>query len=406
MDRLPNSGYLLDQLLHCSLDSIYFKDTQSRIVMSNEACAKRHGVNSPEEEIGKTDFDIFSDEHAKQAYADEQQIIKTGNVLRNVEEKETWPDGHVTWVSTTKAPIRDDDGNILGILGITRDITEHKKAELYTEHYQQEISAIKEMLEEDARVANRLQQGFFKSRFPAFPEGATPDEACIEFVHQFHKSNLVSGDSCSIQRLSATKVAILQCHILGSGTRSALATALIRGIMQQIAPVAENPAAYITRLNEHLYPLLHTDHLLLDVTACYMVLDVSTGIVQTVSAGHPQPLHFRKGQPVKWLFENLVMRGPALAVHPHSTFYAVKTRLRPTDSVLLFSDGLFSVTNTHDEPFCEQRLLRTAQEYAEKPLKQIFQGLEQTVLEFSAEGHFTDDVCMVGFQLRNLMEYT
>ena len=79
---------------------------------------------------GKTDYDFFTEEHASAAFADEQLIIATGQPVIGIEEKETWPDGRTTWVSTTKMPLRDDEGKIMGIFGISRDITKHKKREL------------------------------------------------------------------------------------------------------------------------------------------------------------------------------------------------------------------------------------------------------------------------------------
>ena len=87
------------------------------------------GLSDPGQAIGKTDFDFFTEEHARQAFDDEQRIMRTGAPLVGFEEKETWPDGHVTWVSTTKVPLRDASGKITGLVGISRDITEHKRME-------------------------------------------------------------------------------------------------------------------------------------------------------------------------------------------------------------------------------------------------------------------------------------
>ena len=77
---------------------------------------------------GKTDFDYFTDEHAQQAFADEQTIIQTGQML-SLEEKETYSDRSDSWVSTIKMPLHDKEGNIIGTFGISRDITERKQSE-------------------------------------------------------------------------------------------------------------------------------------------------------------------------------------------------------------------------------------------------------------------------------------
>ena len=110
-------------------DNIYFKDRESRFVAANRAMLSWTGFKDQSEIIGKTDQDLFAGEHADAALADEQKIIATGQPIVGVEEKETWPDGHETWVSTTKVPWRDASGNVIGIFGWSRDITARKLGE-------------------------------------------------------------------------------------------------------------------------------------------------------------------------------------------------------------------------------------------------------------------------------------
>jgi PAS domain S-box-containing protein len=126
---LTQEQNLLHALMDTTPDHIYFKDTACRFIRINKATANKHGLTDPAAAIGKTDFDFFTDEHAKPAYADEQEILRSGQSLVGIEEKETWLDGRETWASTTKVPIRDQAGRIVGIVGISRDITAHKHAE-------------------------------------------------------------------------------------------------------------------------------------------------------------------------------------------------------------------------------------------------------------------------------------
>ncbi|MHB8055694.1 MAG: sensor histidine kinase [Candidatus Aminicenantales bacterium] len=124
-------GYhaFLDALMDNISDYIYFKDLDSRFLRINAAHARAFGLSDPAQAIGKTDFDFFIEEHARQALEDEQKIIQTGRPIIGLVEKETRADGRVSWVSTTKMPLRDDQGQIIGTFGISRDITAQKLAE-------------------------------------------------------------------------------------------------------------------------------------------------------------------------------------------------------------------------------------------------------------------------------------
>jgi PAS domain S-box-containing protein len=126
---LTQEQYLLRTLLDNSPDRIYFKDIHSRFTRTSKSQAEMCGLSDPANMLGKTDFDLFADAHAWPAFQAEQQIIATGQAIVGFEEKETWPDGRATWANTTKMPLRDAAGKIVGTFGISRDITERKRAE-------------------------------------------------------------------------------------------------------------------------------------------------------------------------------------------------------------------------------------------------------------------------------------
>lgn len=128
-EALVREQYLLRSLLDNIPDAIYFKDEKSRFISINKAHARLFGLDDPSLAVGKTDIDFVNTEHTIQAFQDEQEIIRTGRPIIGKEEMEIWLDREPTWVSTTKMPLRDTTGEIIGTFGISRDITEQKKAE-------------------------------------------------------------------------------------------------------------------------------------------------------------------------------------------------------------------------------------------------------------------------------------
>lgn len=136
---------MLQVLLETIPDRIYFKDRDSRFVLNNQAHAVSLGVASPADCAGKNDFDFFSSEHAERAFADEQEIIRTGVPIVGKVERTTLRDGRtMAWVSTTKMPWRNAAGEIIGTFGLTRDITATKNAE---QHLQEERNLLRTIVD-------------------------------------------------------------------------------------------------------------------------------------------------------------------------------------------------------------------------------------------------------------------
>ena len=402
--KIPGSDYLLENLMNNMLDSIYFKDRQSRFVMVNRACADKHGWKSVDDAKGHTDFDDFAKEHADRAFADEQRIIETGEPLFGIEEKETYPDGSVTWASTTKMPLKNDDGEIIGTFGISRDITGHKEAELRAARYDEQVRNIKEQMEENVRIASDLQQTFFPRSYTFFQAAGEGSKSAVQFLHHYHASGIVSGDFCAIRQLSATEAGIFVCDVMGHGVRAALGTALICAMIEESVALENDPGRYLGRMNELLLPILRQEDMFLYVTACCMVFDASSGTLRFANAGHPVPLYFPAGgDSAQWLMDDTSLRGPALAIAEDAEYQTVESIIQPGDTVVMYTDGLYELESPDGEEFGEDRLLEAAIRASGLPLAELFTALIGSAGDFSVEGGFNDDVCLVGFTFHNPM---
>jgi PAS domain S-box-containing protein len=187
--QLARQQYILDTFLANVPDSIYFKDLESRITRANQAHATYLGLDDPTQEIGKTDFDFFPEEQARRKFEQEQEIIRTGQPILNVEE----PEGPESWILTTKMPLRDEHGEIIGTFGISRDITAIKQVQAalekaYAEVEQQVQERTAELRREIAEreqaqaESARLQQEVIEAQRRAIQELSTPIIPALEGI--------------------------------------------------------------------------------------------------------------------------------------------------------------------------------------------------------------------------------
>lgn len=127
-EELREERNMLRTLIDSMPDIIYFKDTQGRFLIANGAMAPHMGLQRREDLIGKTDFDFHPLQMAERYRSAEEEILRTGKAFVNVEEPVVDQEGETHWISTTKMPLHDDQGNAIGLVGIGRDITAEKEA--------------------------------------------------------------------------------------------------------------------------------------------------------------------------------------------------------------------------------------------------------------------------------------
>lgn len=395
--------FLLSVLMENTSDRIYFKDHQSRFILVNKAMLKRRKLNDLSQIIGKTDFDFFAEEHARQAFADERQIMETGQPIVGLEEKETWPDGSVTWASTTKGCLRDGQGRVIGTFGISRDITEHKHAEQALAERTRQLQQKNLQMEEELKMAHELQRAMLPQRFPGLSNGGPPKENALEFFSFYFPTGAVSGDFFDVVELSDTKVGVFICDVMGHDVRAALVTAMMRALVQDLSVASGDPGHLLAQVNRGLVGVFKQTGTTIYATGFYLIADVANGDLWYASAAHPDALHLRRNGGVEPLCPDAgVKRGPALGLFEDARFPSCHRRLSPGDLIALYTDGLIEAEGPGEQQFNQDRLMDAVGRLSHLPAKDLFSALIAEIRGFCGEAAFKDDVCLVGMEIRRL----
>jgi sigma-B regulation protein RsbU (phosphoserine phosphatase) len=398
---LADHQRLLTALTDTIPDNIYFKDRQSRFIRVNRAMARRLGLDDPAEAVGLTDFDVFKFEHAQQAFEDEQRLMQNEEPILDKEERETWQDGHVTWVSSSKLPLRDARGELIGTFGVSRDITERKEAQMRLSRFAYDIKEINARMEADLSLASELQRTFLPSRYPCFPAGVQPEESRLQFSHLYQPTGKVGGDFFSVAALSDDRAGVFFCDVMGHGVRAALVTAMIRTLIAELGEESLHPARFLTAVNNQLRRMLRLEWETVFATACYLVVDLAAKEVEIANAGHPTPyLLHREAGTISRLNEDPDTIGPALGLRDDHVFSSQRAPIRAGEMIFLYTDGLYEVEGAGGEYFEEERLLEAATRLVRQPAEALFDGLLAEVKQFGRRDRLDDDICMLAVEIR------
>jgi sigma-B regulation protein RsbU (phosphoserine phosphatase) len=393
MSKIPKNADLLQQLLDHIDDNIFFKDRDSKFIMINRANANWFGLTDPQEIVGKDDFDFFEKEHAQKQLEEERWIMETGkSVLGEVQSESQ--DDNVHWGSVTKMPLRDQDGEIIGTMGIARDISELKIKE-------QELKQAHEQIVDDLRLAAKLQQAFLPHNYPAFVDA---DNAPLIQFHHFYEADIdLGGDFCSVYQLSDSRAGLLICDVMGHGVRAALVTAILHAFAQELVQKTDSPGNFLTALNKRLVPLLQSEEEFLFATATYCTVDLETGEMALAHAGHTLPFLI---QPQLGKVSQLTPAentlGPALAIVADYSYETTHVQLLPGDEVLMYTDGICEALNTSRDEFGVEHLQETIQNFNTLPLEELIPAIINVVQDYAGSKKLGDDICLLGFTLNAL----
>jgi sigma-B regulation protein RsbU (phosphoserine phosphatase) len=405
--KLKNSEALYHSLVETLPQNIFRKDLTGRFTFGNQQFCKTLGLKL-EEIVGKTDHDFFPVELAQKYQADDRLVIETGNPHETVEEHRP-PGRGKMYVQVVKTPLYGADGQVIGLQGIFWDITEQRlsqervrQAHALLAQSEKELQAKNMQMTEDLNTAREIQLTMLPQQYPAFPLPGLAGRNALDFTHRYLPAGSVGGDFFTISALSETEAAVFVCDVAGHGIRSALVTAMIRALVEELKQLATDPGQFMAKLNRDLYSILrHTGTPLL-TTAFYLVADWKKGTARYANAGHPKPLHVqRSAKRVSPLTNASGKSQPALGLFEDAVYQTTEKALTAGDLVVIFTDGLSEVQNASEELYTEALLMDAMKQRIGLGASALFDDLLEEIKRFSQGTGFSDDVCLVGIELAN-----
>lgn len=382
---------LFETLMEQTSDRVYIKDSKSRFVSASKELAKLYGHTDRRAIEGMCDFDIFSEEHAQQAFEDEQRILKTGEPMINKVEKETWPDGSITWASSSKAPLYLKDDELVGIIGISRDITAEVETQERLAEREKRLREQNEIMRADYESANKVQSVMIPGRVPKVKD--------VTIAYTWQPMTSVGGDILTFPRNPEDFVLFFLGDVCGHGVSAAFYTILLKYFCYQAAENYEaDPQAFLTLINAELKDRINegfitglAGHFGRRNRAGERRLHIS-------NAGHRQILIYRKA--TKRIEAVTLPPGIVMGLPASKASEVQEIKLGIGDRFYAFTDGIVEASAPDEEEFGIQAVIAQLEKDQNLSLEDSIKSLYDVVTAYTQEPTQQDDITILGFELK------
>ena len=381
---------LFETLMEQTADRIYIKDRESRFVTVSKALAEMHGFEHRHELEGLTDFDLFSREHAQQAYDDEQEMLRTDQPLVNKIEKETWTDGSVTWVSSSKAPLHLSSQKSVGIFGISRDVTPEVIAQEQLAQSERRLRKQNETMRSDFESAKKVQSVMIPGRVPTIKN--------IELAYLWKPMASVGGDIISFPRNPNNCLLFFLGDVCGHGVTAAFYTVLLKYLTTHEAETYQGcPSDFLNAVNKELCGQI-TAGFVTGMAGHFGRREKNgSRILHLANAGHPLNLVYRSASDS---FESITLpTGIVMGLPGGEASETIEIELHKGDRFFTYTDGFLEITNAKGDEFGRDALEAVLRENLDQPLQVTLDNAYKAIIEFSGEKKQQDDLTLLAYEL-------
>lgn len=380
---------LFESLMEQTSDRIYIKDKKSRFVAASQALATMHGFKNRHDLEGLTDFDLFSEEHAQQAFDDEQELMRTEKPMTKV-EKETWVDGDDTWVSSTKAPLYLNSGKVAGIIGISRDVTAEKIAQLRLAESEHRLREQNEMLRSDYESAHKVQSVMIPGRVPHINH--------IDIAHLWKPMTSVGGDIINFPRNPSNCLLFYMGDVCGHGVSAAFYTVLLKYLTAHSAEVySDNPQDFLNSVNHEVSGRIREGFV--TGLAGHFGARQKDGSRKLIlsHAGHRQVLVYREKEKKCELIA--LPGGTVMGIPGGSASKSKAIELHVGDRFYAFTDGIIEASDPDGEEFGMANLISSFEKHSDLPVQKTLEKIYEVIGKHTKSPNQQDDISIVGFHL-------
>lgn len=310
-------------------------------------------------------------------------------------------DGRAFFAHASVAANFDEDGDLAGMVFSALDITAQRRAQQQLEAYAKELHRRNTQMQEDLTLASELHRAFLPAPSQTFPEPGTGLPAALRVNHLYLPCGTIGGDFLDVRQISDHEVGIFVSDVMGHGVRSSLVVATVRGLLEQLTPVAGNPGNLLTRLNTmyaSIFRELNGD--VMFATACYAVLNTDTGSMRMSLAGHPSPFVLRRATgDIERLDPKSTSRAAAIGLMMDTEYPSIQIPVARGDVVLIHTDGIAEVEGRNGALYETERLPELLRERIGAAPTILLEDLVSDARKFAALGTFEDDVCLVAAEI-------
>jgi sigma-B regulation protein RsbU (phosphoserine phosphatase) len=269
----------------------------------------------------------------------------------------------------------------------------------YQEKLESEIALKTDVLKRDLEFAREFQVKLMPQKYPHLTSSYKGEMMGLDFYHIYKPASSVSGDFFDVLKLSESKVGVFIADVMGHGVRSALVTAILTTLMQNLKIYADQPAIFLQKLNANFHQIIHSSGELIFASAFYLVLDLEHQTARYASAGHPSPLLVSRDHGTVIPLTPHLYNNPALGLLEDSKYETFNRVVNKRDLFLMFTDGVFECSNGDGEEFGQARLQQLVEANQTTDVHSLMTLIVKTIDGYAEPHGLDDDVCLVGVEL-------